>query len=186
MKRKFIINLLVVIVALVLVGCGKKTVTTEGAERMEILIEKNEINLQETKQRGKRADVLKMGTNSEEKGECSTGHSWYKFYWTSEPTCTSHAYFNLLCSSCGVYGGDGTDPAISHTIEYSRIARGNCKNPTVVVGICTMCGMEISRDEHTESNDHDWEKIDYEEFNWGTGEIEIKTATRCSSCGIQQ
>lgn len=113
-------------------------------------------------------------------------HDPYKDYWSGEPTCSSHAYYNLRCSRCGTVIGDGTDPALGHSTVYTEICHGNCTDETVLVGTCERCGTEVDRQGHTEPGDHDWQEETYEEFNWVTGEIDMKTVTKCSRCGARQ
>lgn len=122
---------------------------------------------------------------SETASGSALGHDPYKDYWSGEPTCSSHAYYHLRCSRCGTVTGDGTDPALAHDLTYTEIFHGNCREETVVVGTCDRCGMEIDRQGYTEPDDHDWEEVEYEEFNWVTGEIEKMKYTRCSRCGVQ-
>lgn len=122
---------------------------------------------------------------SETASGSALGHDPYKDYWSGEPTCSSHAYYNMRCSRCGTVIGDGTDPALGHSTVYTEIAHGNCTDETVLVGTCERCGTEVDRQGHTEPGDHDWQEITdviYDPVSHS--DIEIKV-TRCSRCGVQ-
>ena len=94
---------------------------------------------------------------SETSSGVPTGHNFVKevAWGSSEPTCTTGGYYNLVCSDCGAFGGEGIDPALGHTPVSREISHGDCVTNTIVVTECSVCGWEISREAYYE-DDHDW------------------------------
>lgn len=116
-----------------------------------------------------------------------TGHNFVKTYWPSEPSCTTSGYYNLKCTNCGEYGGDGTDPALAHSPVTREEAHATyCNENGVIVTECGVCGMELGREGYS-GTEHEWVTgTSSPVWSDEAGDFVTYETTKCARCGVIQ
>lgn len=111
------------------------------------------------------------------------GHDYRKIYAFEEPACTGGAYYNMICQRCGEYGGDGTDPAVPHSLVETVLQEGDCSTPTIIEYICDVCHAGCGSDVFYPMDAHDWvtkETLPY--WSEEAQDFVTDTVTCCSRC----
>ncbi|MBR3683699.1 MAG: hypothetical protein IKL78_02355, partial [Lachnospiraceae bacterium] len=80
------------------------------------------------------------------------GHDYQKYYPFGGPTCSTHAYYNMICSRCNAWdpNGDGTDAPLGHVkgegvVEFV----GNCVLSSRIRYYCAVCSFDMGCEEYT-------------------------------------
>lgn len=84
-------------------------------------------------------------------------HHYEKVYWYGEPSCSiGNNYYNLVCSECGAFGGDGED-VVAHTPDRrERESYEGCLVYRIEEITCTVCGEELGRETVCIGERHQW------------------------------
>lgn len=84
-------------------------------------------------------------------------HRFEKVYWYGEPSCSLSAnYYNLICSECGAFGGDGEDEVAHTPLRQERESYEGCLVYRIVELSCAVCGEELGRETECIGECHQW------------------------------
>lgn len=108
--------------------------------------------------------------------------------WFGEaPDCTHGGYQMAICTICGWVDQSacGEVMALAHTPAIIIQQQGNCREDTVIVYKCTVCGEQIGYERHTESDGHRW--MTGETTFWDERVMDFVTQQiwYCELCGMQ-
>lgn len=86
------------------------------------------------------------------------GHDLTTEWYGEAPTCQHGGYRMVYCQVCGWVDETactGVDP-LEHIPVTKEIQHGNCKEDTIIVYVCSECGIQTGYERHQEPDEHKW------------------------------
>ncbi len=116
------------------------------------------------------------------------GHDYQKkIYPLGEPDCTAAGYYNVYCSRCGKFGGDGWDPALECDFEEEITYAGTCMPGDLGVKklTCKNCGFNKT-EYFTPNIEHTWATKISNNPVWSDEALDFvyPEITYCTVCGV--
>lgn len=120
--------------------------------------------------------------------ECEvSGHDMEIRWYGEPPDCVNGGYRALICKRCGWVdekAGESTPP-LGHTPVEKELYHGNCREDTVIVYICSVCGEKTGYDRHPEEEEHEWIRKETTVWDEETMSFQKKEIQCCKRCNIR-
>ncbi len=115
------------------------------------------------------------------------GHDMEVQWYGDPPDCTKGGYRAVICQVCGRVDETacGSVEPLGHVPQAKELVHGNCREDTIIVYTCTVCGEETGYDRYPEADAHEWvwkETVVWDETAMSFVKNQVKC---CERCGVQ-
>ncbi len=114
------------------------------------------------------------------------GHDMEVQWYGAPPDCTKGGYRAVICKICGWVDEaacSSVEP-LGHIPQAKELIHGNCREDTIIVYTCTVCGEDTGYDRYPEADEHKWvwkETVVWDEAAMAFVKNQVKCCERCNA-----
>ena len=123
--------------------------------------------------------------NEKEEKVPALGHDMVVEWYGEPPDCVNEGYCVALCDRCGWIdeAACSSVPALEHVPVASELQHGNCREDTIIVYICSVCGEQTGYERYPELDEHEWvlkDTLVWDEASFSYKITQIECCDRCN------